>query len=91
LPACLIGLAASSTAATRLYAATQQGLLVSEDGGRVWQPAHLLRRPASMVEVANDGAVYTFMLGNGLLRADEPSLNWQTLSSDTCYTSLSIR
>lgn len=78
----LIDLAASSTAATRLYAATQQGLLVSEDGGRVWQPAHLLRRAVSMVEVARDGAVYAFMLGSGLLRAEEPSLNWQTLSNE---------
>jgi hypothetical protein len=78
----LIDLAASSTAATRLYAATQQGLLVSEDGGRVWQPAHLLRRAVSMVEVATDGAVYAFMLGSGLLRAEEPSLNWQTLSNE---------
>lgn len=81
VPDGLIDLAASSTSVTRLYAATQQGLLVSEDGGRVWQPAHLLRRAFSMVEVATDGAVYAFMLGRGLLRAEEPSLNWQTLSN----------
>ena len=78
----LIDLAASSTDATRVYAATQQGLFVSTDGGRVWQPAHLLRRPVSMIEVAADGSVYAFMLGSGLLRAKEPSLNWQTLSND---------
>ncbi len=82
VPDGLIDLAASSTGATRLYAATQQGLLVSEDGGRVWQPAHRLPRPASMVEVATNGAVYAFMLGNGLLRAEEPSLDWQSLSND---------
>lgn len=82
VPDGLIDLAASSTAAARLYAATQQGLLVSEDGGHGWQPAHLLRRPVSMVEVATDGAIYAFMLGSGLLRAEEPSFNWQTLSND---------
>ncbi len=78
----LIDLAASSTDPARVYAATQQGLLVSEDGGRAWKPAHLLRRPVSMIEVTTDGSVYAFMLGSGLLRAEEPSLNWQTLSND---------
>jgi photosystem II stability/assembly factor-like uncharacterized protein len=78
----LIDLAASSTDAARIYAATQQGLLVSVDGGRVWQAAHLLRRPVSMIEVTTDGSVYAFMLGSGLLRAKEPSPNWQTLSND---------
>lgn len=78
----LIDLAASSTDAARVYAATQQGLLVSEDSGRLWKPAHLLRRPVSMIEVKTDGSVYAFMLGSGLLRAEEPSLNWQTLSHD---------
>ena len=78
----LIDLAASSTDVARVYAATQQGLLVSTDGGRAWQPAHLLRHPASMIEVATDGSVYAFLLGSGLLRTEEPSLNWQTLSND---------
>jgi photosystem II stability/assembly factor-like uncharacterized protein len=66
----------------RLYAATQQGLLVSNDGGQTWQPAHLLRRPTSMVETAADGAVYAFMVGSGLMRTEEPSLNWHTVSND---------
>lgn len=35
-----------------------------------------------MIEVATDGSVYAFMLGSGLLRAEEPSLNWQILSND---------
>ncbi|MFN3727537.1 MAG: WD40/YVTN/BNR-like repeat-containing protein [Allosphingosinicella sp.] len=81
-PQGLIDIAASSTDAARLYAATQQGLLVSEDSGRSWQPAHLLRRPASMIEAASDGWIYAFMLGSGLLRAEEPSLAWQALSND---------
>lgn len=77
----LIDMAASSIDPERLYAATEQGLLVSENGGRAWNPAHLLRRPVSMIEVATDGSVYAFMLGSGLLRVEEPSLNWQTLSN----------
>jgi hypothetical protein len=81
-PEGLIDLAASARDVARLYAATQQGLLVSGDGGQTWQPAHLLRRPTSMVETAADGAVYAFMVGSGLMRTEEPSLNWHTVSND---------
>lgn len=78
----LIDLAASSIDPGRLYAATKQGLLVSEDGGRGWRAAHVQRRPASMVTVTTEGALYAFVLGSGLLRAEEPSLNWRTISND---------
>jgi hypothetical protein len=81
-PEGMIDLAASARDAARLYAATQQGLLVSEDGGRNWQAAHLLRRPVSVIEAAADGTVYAFMVGSGLLRSEEPSLNWQTVTKD---------
>lgn len=81
-PEGLIDLAASAKEATRLYAATRQGLLVSQDAGRHWRPAHSLRRPVSVVETTADGAVYAFMVGSGLLRAEERSLNWRTLSND---------
>jgi photosystem II stability/assembly factor-like uncharacterized protein len=80
-PEGLIDLAASARGADRLFAATQQGLLVSEDGGETWQPVAALRQPVSMVETTADGAVYAFMLGSGLMRAEEPSLDWQTLSN----------
>ncbi len=78
----LIDIAASATNVERLYAATQQGILLSEDGGRNWQTAHPLRRPVSMIEVGADKSVYAFMVGGGLLRTEETSLNWQTLSRD---------
>jgi photosystem II stability/assembly factor-like uncharacterized protein len=81
VPEGLIDLAASAKDTARLYAATQQGLVVSQDGGQNWQPAHSLPRPASLVETTADGAVYAFMLGSGLLRAEEPSLSWTTLSN----------
>lgn len=82
VPEGLIALAASFIDPERLYAATEQGLLISENGGHAWKPAHLLRRPFSMIKVATDGSIYAFMLGSGLLRAEEPSLAWQTLSND---------
>ncbi len=81
-PQTLIDITASPTDSARIYAATQHGLLVSEDSGRNWQPVHLLRRPVSMIEVASDGWIYAFMLGSGLLRAEEPSLAWQALSNN---------
>jgi hypothetical protein len=77
----LIDLAASARDADRLFAATQQGLAVSQDGGESWQPDPSLRQPVSMVETTADGAVHAFMLGSGLMRAEEPSLDWQALSN----------
>ncbi len=79
-PEGLIDLAASATDSTWLYAATQQGILVSQDGGSSWLPAHQQRRPVSLVEVAGDGTVFAFMLGSGLIRAEESSLDWQPVS-----------
>jgi photosystem II stability/assembly factor-like uncharacterized protein len=77
----LIDLAASARDVDRLFAATEQGLAVSRDGGESWQPDPSLRQPVSMVETTADGAVYAFMLGSGLMRAEEPSLDWQALSN----------
>src|SRR3546814_10130042 len=65
----------------RLYAATQQGILVSHDSGANWQFAHDLRRPVTLVEVTGVGTVLDFMLGSGLIRAKEPSLDWQPVSN----------
>ncbi len=79
-PEGLIDLAASAQAAGRLYAATQQGLLFSADGGASWTPGHAAGRPVSLVEVTADGTVFAFVIGSGLLRADEGSLGWETVS-----------
>ena len=59
-PPGLIDLAASARNTETLYAATQQGLLISRNRGKNWQPAHLYRSLASMVQAAGDGSVYTF-------------------------------
>jgi photosystem II stability/assembly factor-like uncharacterized protein len=78
----LIDLAASSQDPSTLYAATQTGLVKSEDGGRTWQDAYWLRQPATMVHVTPDGAVYAFVVGTGLIETTEPGLTWQTISKD---------
>jgi photosystem II stability/assembly factor-like uncharacterized protein len=76
-PSGLIALAASARDPDRLFAATEQGLLVSDDSGRAWRPGHLLRRPVTTVAVAPDGTVYAWMLGVGLLRGAEPALRFE--------------
>lgn len=76
----LIGLAASSRKVDTLFAATQAGLLKSTDGGKNWEPAHILRRPATMVATTSTGDVYAFIVGTGLVRAMEPELRWQTVN-----------
>lgn len=78
-PAGLIDLAASARDAAWLYAATQQGILVSRDGGASWTPAQELRRPISLVEVSASGTVYAYMVGSGLLRSDEETLDWEAV------------
>jgi len=80
-PEKLIALAASASAAEQIYAATENGLQVSSDGGREWRQALLYRNPASLVHVTPDGTVYTFVLGRGLLAAREPDLKWETLAN----------
>lgn len=81
-PEGIIGLAASSLDADRLYAATRTGLMVSTDGGRRWRPTHDSQQLASMVQVTPEGTVYTFIAGAGLLRAEEPALQWTALGND---------
>ncbi|WP_162899968.1 sialidase family protein [Halomonas sp. JS92-SW72] len=80
-PEGLIGLAASSRYPDQLYAATQAGLLMSPDGGQRWRQIHPERYPVSLVEV-NGGELYVFMLGIGLLRAEEASRDWEVVKGE---------
>lgn len=75
-PEGLIDLAVGSRLDT-LYAATEQGLLRSTDDGKTWEPAYGSPRPATMVEVTRDGRIYAFVLGTGLVHAEEQGLNWK--------------
>lgn len=81
LPEALIHFATSAKAVKTLYAATQKGLLISRDQGASWKPANLPGGVASMVHVTGKGKVYAFVIGVGLLAAQEPSLKWETISS----------
>jgi photosystem II stability/assembly factor-like uncharacterized protein len=81
-PPALIALAASSLEAQRLYAATEKGLYTSDDGGATWRAAGFEGDVVSMVETGSDGAIYAYVLGQGLVRADEKNLDhWTGLSN----------
>ena len=54
---------------------------MSRDSGVTWETV-LEGAPVSMVEASPDGRLYAFVLGRGLLSADEGSLDFQTVSSD---------
>src|SRR3546814_18599707 len=64
----VIGLAAASLDADRLYAATRTGLMVSTDGGRRWRPTHASQQLAGLVQVTPEGTVYTFKIGRASWR-----------------------
>ncbi len=79
-PQDLIALAASGTAADQVYAATENGLWLSADAGARFSLLAFDGEVVSLVETAADGAVYAFVLGQGLLRADAPTTDFTLLS-----------
>ena len=76
-----ITIAASSNAPEAVYAGTQRGLLVSTDSGWHWKLAHRSQRAATMVYATANHVVYAFIVGTGLIRAKEPSLDWQAVNN----------
>jgi photosystem II stability/assembly factor-like uncharacterized protein len=82
-PEGLIALAASASAAERIYGATQIGLMVSDDAGATWRALAFGGMPVSMIATGADGALYAYVVGNGLMRATEAQPEtWAPLSSD---------
>ncbi len=78
----LIDLAASAKDVNVLYAATKGGLFASKDGGKTWRIAYILKRPTTMIQTGMDDQIYAFIVGTGLLRTTEPSLNWSVVSNE---------
>lgn len=72
----LFHLAVSSVDPDRLYAATRQGLLRSDDQGRSWLPAHGAQAPATFVSSAS-GEVTAFIVGQGLVQAKANATQWR--------------
>ena len=80
LPKDTFDLSASAITPERVYAAARGGLFVSEDGGESWAPAIMQRRPATMVHTAEDGRIYAFVYGVGLLAGAETKGGWELWS-----------
>jgi len=82
-PEGLIALAASASSTTRIYGATQIGLMVSDDAGATWRALAFGGLPVSMIATGPDGALYAYVVGNGLMRATEAQPEtWSPLSTD---------
>lgn len=80
-PAETFALAASARKPEVVYAATRGGLMQSPDAGERWSIVHAAGQPVSMVEVAPDGTLFAFVVGEGLVKAAEPELEWDTLDA----------
>lgn len=80
LPEKLIDLAASAKNANTIYAATEAGLSVSQDGGQSWETI-VHGAPVSLVEVTADGFIYAFIVGRGLVRSAEADMDLAPISS----------
>ncbi len=73
-------LSASATAADRLYIATRSGLKISSDAGASWRPLTMQQLPASLVHATTD-RLYAFVVGQGLLVADEAQPRFSPLAN----------
>lgn len=74
-------IAASGRNPDHLYAATDRGIMISRDGGKTWAPADIRMRPASMVQVTEDGRVYGYVVGVGLVAAPDGSPAWKVVGA----------
>jgi hypothetical protein len=74
-PGKVIDLAPSAMDVNTIYAATQKGLFISNDGGNRWRQL-LGGQPVSMIEVTLDRILYAFVVGRGVVRSAEESLRF---------------
>ena len=82
LPQNLVHFEAGAKTEGTVYAATQNGLLVSNNGGRAWNNLNLPPGVVSMVHVTPAGRIYAFVVEVGLFTAKESDLKWEVRSRD---------
>ena len=63
------------------FAATAGGLYSSNDRGATWTFSGGHRLPATMVSEPTPGKMYAFVVGQGLLRLDNDSRQWQPVNN----------
>lgn len=78
-----IAIAASTLDANMLYAGTDGGIVDSTDGGRSWQPGHIIAAPATALHMTRNGTLVAYMMGQGLLiSAEDDFPHWRRDSDD---------
>ena len=81
-PEKLVAVAASGVKAEQIYAATQHGLHASMDAGATWQPLEFDGKVVSAVKTGPNGILLAFVLGQGLMKAQEDKpREWTVLSN----------
>lgn len=82
-PLKLVAIAASGVNANQIYAATQNGLFSSADAGKAWKPLKFDGKAVSAIKTGPNGSIFTFVLGQGLMKAQEAKpKEWTVLSND---------
>ena len=81
LPDRVFDMALSPSQDKTVYIAGMKGLMVSR-GGSNWEKIHDADRPATAVHVEADGHIYAFIVGVGVVKAQEPDFSWTTLSTE---------
>lgn len=82
LPVKTIKIAGSSVLASRLFAAGENGLFVSEDFGQSWSVAGFEGLVVSTVRSVKEASIFVFVLGQGLMQSNENDLGqWKLLSN----------
>jgi len=81
LPQGTYSFAVSGIASSRLYAASDSGLSVSDNDGMSWKSVTTDNFPATLVHTTADGKLYAFVAGKGLMAADEKALEWRLLNN----------
>jgi photosystem II stability/assembly factor-like uncharacterized protein len=77
-----IAIAASAEKTDRVYAATEDGIHVSEDAGVTWTRGNFVGEIVSTITVGQDKTIYAFVVGHGLVKSNENTPDkWQTISN----------
>ena len=68
-------------AGDRLFAGTDDGAFVSDDGAQTWSPAGLEDRQVWQIRGAGDGVLYASTQPAGLFRSDDAGATWVEIKS----------
>ncbi|MBT4079663.1 MAG: cytochrome c [Gammaproteobacteria bacterium] len=63
------------------YAATDQGLFVSSDGGKQWRRSYPMPLPVTMITILSDGETYAFIVGKGLHKVHPDTSQWSLINN----------